>query len=232
VRGRFLERLQQRVGGRRAEHVDLVDDVHLAQRLAREAEVDALHQVADVVDPVVRRRVELGKVEERALRDRDAVLALAAGLRVGLEIEAVERLREQPRRRGFAGAARAAEQVRMADATFTDRVAQRGDDVLLAHHLAEPLRAVLAVQRLRRHGFDTTARLRRFSRASGHVGRAREHAFPASRRAQRALRPCPLPSRATSSELASSTNRGGPPARHRRPGGTREDPLRAASFRT
>ena len=80
VRGRLLERLQQRVGRGRAEHVHLVDDVDLALRRTGEAEVDALHEVAHVVDAVVRRRVELGEIEERARRDRDAVLALAAGL--------------------------------------------------------------------------------------------------------------------------------------------------------
>ena len=50
-----------------------------------------------------------------------------------------------------AGAARAGEEVRVPDAPFADRVAQRGDDVLLTDDLTEPLRAVLAIQRLRRH---------------------------------------------------------------------------------
>ena len=78
--------------------------------------------------------------------DRDAVLALAARLAVGAEIEAVERTREEARGRGLAGAARAGEEVRVTDAIFGDRVAQRGGDVVLADELREALRAVLPVQ--------------------------------------------------------------------------------------
>ena len=39
----------------------------------------------------------------------------------------------------FARAARTAEQVRMRDAVLLDRVGERLRDVLLAHHIAEPL---------------------------------------------------------------------------------------------
>jgi len=230
VRRRLLERLQQRVGGRRAEHVDLVDDVDLALRRPGEPEVDALHEIAHVVDTVVRRRVELREVEERALRDRDAVLALAARLGVGLEVEAVERLGEQAGRGGLAGAAGAGEQVRVADATLTDRVAQGGDDVLLADDLAEPLRTVFAVQRLRRHGSTLPPASDVLSRRLGPVW------SPASReRSEQAT--SPTPARVAEGELASPTRKPPPPrwlarAVTRRPGGTRDDPLRAASFRT
>ncbi len=97
VRGRFLERLQQRVRRRGREHVHLVDDVHLAPARCSEPEVHALDELAHRVDAVVRRRVELDEVEERSRRDRDAVLACAAGLAVGAEVQAV-------RARGRAGA--------------------------------------------------------------------------------------------------------------------------------
>ena len=44
----------------------------------------------------------------------------------------------------------------MADPAFADGVAQRRGDVLLADQLVEPLRPVLAVQRLEGHGVDLT----------------------------------------------------------------------------
>ena len=156
VRGRFLERLQQRVRRRRREHVHLVDDVHLAPARRADAEMHALDELAHRVDAVVRRRVELDEVEERARGDRVAVLADAAGLAVGAEVQAVEGAGEDARGRGLAGAAGPGEEVRVADAVLADRVAQRGRDVLLADELRELLRPVLAVQAVRRHGSNLT----------------------------------------------------------------------------
>ena len=78
--------------------------------------------------------------------ERDAVLALAARLAVVGEIEAVQGRGEQARGRRLAGAARAGEEVRVADAVFGDRVAHRGGDVVLADQFREALRTVLPVQ--------------------------------------------------------------------------------------
>ena len=86
VRGRFLERLQQRVRGRRREHVDLVDDVDLPAARRPDAQVHALDELPHRVDAVVRRRVELDEVEEGAGRHGLAVLAHAARLAVGAEV--------------------------------------------------------------------------------------------------------------------------------------------------
>ena len=83
--------------------------------VAPSAEVDLLDEVAIGVDTVVRRRVELDEVGEGARGDRDAVLALAAGLAVVAEVQAVERLGQEAGRGGLAGAARAGEQVGVAD---------------------------------------------------------------------------------------------------------------------
>ena len=151
VTGRLLERLQQRVRRRVAEHVHLVDQVHLDLRGRADAEADPLDEVADRVDAVVRRGVHLDEVVERPPGDRDAVLARAAGLAVGAEVEAVERLGQDAAGRRLARAARPGEEVRVADAALAHRVAQRGGDVLLADELVEALRSVLAVQGLKRH---------------------------------------------------------------------------------
>ena len=80
VARRLLERLQQRVRGRVREHVDLVDDVDLPP--ARRPERGVGDQVADGVDAVVRRRVELVDVERRAAGDLHAGRADAARLAV------------------------------------------------------------------------------------------------------------------------------------------------------
>ena len=156
VLGRLLERLQQRVLGRRGQHVHLVDHVHLAAAGRAEAEMDALDEVAHRLDAVVRRRVELDEVEEGPRRDRAAVLALAARLAVVAQVQAVERPRQDARGRGLARAARAGEEVGVADAVLPHRVAERDRDVVLADQLGEPLRAVFAVQAVRRHGGHLT----------------------------------------------------------------------------
>ena len=150
VRGRLFERLQQRVRRRGREHVHLVDDVHLAPRGGAEAEVHALDEVAHGVDAVVRGRVELDEVEEGAARDRQAVLALAAGLAVGAEIEAVQRAGEDARGGRLAGATRTGEEVGVAGPLLAHRVAKRVRDVTLTDELREVLGPVLAVER-RRH---------------------------------------------------------------------------------
>jgi hypothetical protein len=61
VRRRLLERLQQRVECGLGEHVSLVDDVDL-ERPQRRREVHLLSEVANLVDPAIRRRVDLDQV--------------------------------------------------------------------------------------------------------------------------------------------------------------------------
>ena len=75
VLGRLLEGLEQRVRCVGREHVHLVDEVHLVPGCEPQPEVHALRERADVVDAVVRRRVELEQIEETTLGDADAVLA-------------------------------------------------------------------------------------------------------------------------------------------------------------
>ena len=132
--------------------MDLVDDVDLAPARGTDAEVHALDEVAHRIDTVVRRGVELHEIEEGARSDRLAVLALAARLAVGAEVETVERAGEDARGRRLAGTAGSGEEVRVAGAIFAHRVPQRDGDVILTNELGEMLRSVLAVQTLRRHG--------------------------------------------------------------------------------
>ena len=115
------------------------------------AVVDPLGELADVVDLVVRRRVELDDVERSALADGDAGLAGIARIAV-LEVRAVERLGDDPGHRRLAGPARADEQDRVGDPVGPDRVAERLDDRFLADDLAERLGAPAAVEGLVRDG--------------------------------------------------------------------------------
>ena len=123
----------------------LVEDVDLVAALDG-LEHDAVADLADVVDPALRGGVHLDHVERAAVRDRDAGVAglVRRGRRAVL---AVQRLREDARQRGLAGAARAGEEIGLAHLPVLDRVLQRPDDRLLAHDLVEVLRAVLAVER-------------------------------------------------------------------------------------
>ena len=151
VRRRLLERLQQRVRRAGAEHVHLVDHVHLALAGGREPEMDLVDEIADGLHAVVRRGVEFDEIGEGAGGDRHAVRARAVGLPVGAELEAVQGLGEQAGRGGLAGAAGAGEEVGVAHAVFPQGVAQGGGDVLLALQLTEELWPILAVERLRSH---------------------------------------------------------------------------------
>ena len=93
------------------------------------------------------------------LRPRPAGVARAAGIAV-LRVFAVDRAREHLRRRGFARAARAAEQIRMRDAPTRDLAAQRFDHSLLPHKILEPRRTIAAIQRLIAHFVASTIQSR------------------------------------------------------------------------
>src|SRR5262249_29219853 len=124
---------------------------HLALRAGAQPQVHGVGEVSDVVDAVVRRRVELEQVEEPALGDGDTVLADAARLAVRAEVQAVERLGEDACRRRLARAAGAGEQVGVTDPALPHGVAQRRCHVLLTDEPTEGLGPVLPVEGLVRH---------------------------------------------------------------------------------
>ena len=145
VRRRLLERLEERVPRLRGQHVRLVEDVDL-RTPGHRRELHGLAQLADVVDRVVRRRVHLDDVQRRRAGDRDARLALPAGLD-RRPVLAVHARREHLRHRRLARPPRAHEQVGMVDLALLDGIAQGPHDMLLAHDVRERSRAVAAVQR-------------------------------------------------------------------------------------
>ena len=91
--------------------------------------------------------IDVGRVARGDLQAGDALVARLAVARVG----AVDRLRQQARGAGLAGAARAAEEVGVRQPSLAHGVEQRADDRLLADEVGEGLRAPFAVERLRRH---------------------------------------------------------------------------------
>ena len=142
---RFFQRLQQRGFGCLRQHVDLVEDVHLAPPWR--AEHRLLDEVSHVVDAVVGGRIQLVHVVAGARLDRHARLALATRFAIDRPF-AVEHLGQDARTGGLPCAARPAEQVGVTDPVVSHCVAQRLDDVLLAAHVGEATGAVTAVERL------------------------------------------------------------------------------------
>jgi hypothetical protein len=149
LRRRLLECLEQRVEGRRREHVHLVH--HEDPVLARGSRVaDRRDHLAHVIDAGAARRVDLlhvGRVARRDLATRCALVARC----VGGALVAVQAARQDARQRRLAHAARPGEQDGVRDAIAADGVAQRRRNVGLADDLVETLGAPLARQRRLAH---------------------------------------------------------------------------------
>jgi hypothetical protein len=153
ARRRLLERLEQGVGGGARQHVGLVEHPHAAAAPQR-GQANLLAQVADVVDRVVRRRVELDDVRVVASLHQQARLAVAARTLGGGRV-AVDRHGEQARRGRLAHAARSREEVGVPDASQAQRGQQHVLDVLLTDDLVEATRARALVHRRHRRQATT-----------------------------------------------------------------------------
>ena len=146
-RRRLLEHLEQRVPRLAREHVRFVDDVDLVVAFAGGGVHRPLAQVARVVDAAVAGGIDLDHVEVgRAAPDAEAVLALAAGLAVGVAIGAVERHREDPRGGRLADAAGAGQEIAVADAAPGHGAAKDGGHVVLHEQVGEAFGAVAACE--------------------------------------------------------------------------------------
>ncbi len=141
---RLLQRFQQGVEGGLGQHMNLVDDVDLVLEFSR-GKLDVVPQAADVVDATVRGGVDFDDVHALAAVDVLTGGALVARLAVLRDL-AVERLGDEARHGGLAGAAGTRQQVRMRKAPLGQSVSQRTDDMLLAHQVGKGLGAPLTVQ--------------------------------------------------------------------------------------
>jgi len=139
-----LDQLEQRVEGVRAEHVHLVDDVDAAPELGRRGQRPH-HEVTGILHQAVAGGVDLDDVHRPPLADRDAGGTAVARLAVGSALGAVDGLGQDAGHRGLAGPARADEQVGVGDLVGCHRIAQSGDDRLLADQLLKALGAPSAI---------------------------------------------------------------------------------------
>ena len=141
---RLLQNFQQRVERRFGEHVHLVDDVHaLAYCGGREDCLVAQH--AHIVHAVVGRRIQLDHVENGAVLNAAAGVALVAGVSVH-RVLAVDRLGENARAGRFARAAGADKKIGVAKPSGTHLGLERFGDERLPHHIVKGFRPVFPVQ--------------------------------------------------------------------------------------
>ena len=147
---RLLEGFEQGVEGRTAQHVNLVDQVDAELASCRQ-EADVLAQLADLLDAIVARAVDLEDIETDPGGNFAAGIALSARC-LGRPVDAIERFGENTCRRGFAHAAWSDKEISVSQSSVFDRVAQRAHHGILAENLLEQLRTVFAGENLVTHG--------------------------------------------------------------------------------
>ena len=109
-----------------------------------------LAQFADLLDAVVARAVDFQHVQRAAFGDFLAARVVVVEIDFGAA-GAVQAFGEDARDGGFAGAARAAEEIGVRDAFLLDGVGERLGDVLLADDVAKALRPIFSGYDLIRH---------------------------------------------------------------------------------
>ena len=138
MRRRFFEGLQQRVEGRSAEHVDFIDDEDLVPVAGRD--YSAVFSISSRTSstPVL----EAASISRTSMQ-LPAAISMQAGRIAArfarLAVMAVQRLRQNAGRRGFAAAARSGEKKGMRDAAALKRIQQGAGDMLLPYEFMEVL---------------------------------------------------------------------------------------------
>ena len=160
VRGRLLQRLEERVEGLLRQHVHFIDDVDLGAGRDR-AIARILDDLAHVVDAGVRGCVHLDHIDMARVHDRlavDAEFGHVDARRVDLAGHAIiEGAGENARDRRLAGAADPGENVGLVDAVDGEGVGEDPHGHILADEVLETLRPVFA----RKHPVAARGRRRR-----------------------------------------------------------------------
>src|SRR5687768_6051056 len=139
---RLFQRFKERVKSRGAKHMNLVDNIHFVlSELRRKPYL--VNKVPDVINRVVGSRIELVHVQRGAGVKRNAGLALIAGLALGSEGAAVDRLCEDARAGGFPYTAGSAKEVSLRQLPVKYGVFQGRSNMTLPHHGAKMLWPVL-----------------------------------------------------------------------------------------
>jgi len=129
--------------------MDFIDDEDL-ELVARGTVTDIIAQLAYIIDPTGRGRIDFQHIHAISGGDLAASGTLAAGL-ARFAFVAVERLCENSRGRSLSTAARPGEQESMGDAPGLEGVQQSPGDVLLPYELMKVLGSPLAGQDLVLH---------------------------------------------------------------------------------
>ena len=143
MRGRFLECFEKRVEGRLREHVHLVDDEHLiASHLRRNLHL--FDKFADIVDRIVRRRVQFMNVVRTPFIERHTTFAAVTSLPCRSRGQAVDRLGKNARRSRFTHPTGAAKQIGVRQFSAGNGVFECSGQGLLSHHRVETRGAIFA----------------------------------------------------------------------------------------
>ena len=140
---RLFECFEKSVESGLTEHVYFVDDIDLVfPHLRRDTYL--LDQRANVIDRIVRCRVQLMDIQRPLLVKRPARLARIACLARGRQIHAVDCLGKDTRARCLSHPARAAEQISMCQLIAQDSIPQRSGQRFLPDHAVERRRTVFS----------------------------------------------------------------------------------------
>ena len=147
VVGWLFQRLEHRIEGRGRQHVHFIDHVDL--EAARHRLVDRLlQQLGNLVHTAVRCRVQFNVVDEPSCINVATGLALPAGLgsdaALAIRPHTVQRFGQDARDRGLAHATGSGEQIGMVQTPLQQGIAQRLDNMFLAHHGIKTMGPVLA----------------------------------------------------------------------------------------
>lgn len=133
IRWRLFKGLEERVESVFAQHVDLVDDIHLVVADLR-WDAHLVNEAADVVNRVVGCGIEFVDVERGVVVEGAARFAFVAGFKVFGWMQAVDGLGHDAGASGLAHASRTAKQKGLGQSVVADGVFQGRCDGLLTHH--------------------------------------------------------------------------------------------------
>ena len=138
---RLLQSLEEGIERRRREHMNLIDDKDRVVALLRD-DTHLLNKVTDVVNRVVRCRIELVHIERASLVERATRLTLVASLAT-LRIETVDGLCKDSCTGGLTHATRSAEHIGVRQLSTLDGVFQGRCNMTLSHNRSEGCGAIL-----------------------------------------------------------------------------------------
>jgi hypothetical protein len=130
----FLQGLEQGIGGAITEHVDFVDDIDLITGLVGGV-IDLLTEAPDIINAGITGGVNFNNIQGVAFGDGAAHGTGIAGFALAIG-QAVDSFSQNAGGAGLAGAARAAEEVGVGDATAAEGIAQSLCYRLLANNLS------------------------------------------------------------------------------------------------